>query len=283
MTTGQARFVHYYTEQNDRHRGRDWRGGPGFPYAWFDIEIFCGLLIDDLHSAEQRPLRLAHEFDNLRYLRRTRGWLTLDTWRQLVRTLPTLVANLRGKPSRRRYLRDLRRIETEARDWLAQCIKCGRFTGVGESDRLAFGRWYDGIMGRANDRSTDRRAWVCLQRHISEAYRRGPRACLAQSAEAAALVPAEWLKHQQWQLAIHLSGHGGRRIAHQLLGSREFVRSSGRDASKVPLSDLIPLMQFDSQEGLDWLWGDVGNITYLIRRADLLAMDFSNVVVKLND
>jgi hypothetical protein len=162
-------------------------------------------------------------------------------------------------------------LETETRAWLDRSRAHQRYTAVPASDREAFWRWYEGVVASSGDSLHQPRNLFELQRCLAEAYRVGPRLCLAQSAEAARLVPPAYLEHQRWQFAVNLTGHGGRTVEHRLLGA----------SPEGPTKAHVLLLQLDSQEGLDWQWGDVGTIQYWITKQDLMALQFDNVIVTL--
>lgn len=214
---------------------RAWRGGPGYPYAWVDVEIFCGLHLD--HHNE---------------------------YRQHVRTTPEHVH------------RDLIAIEAEVRRWLEHVKAAGRWSSVPDDMRARFLQWYGDIASRASDATTDPRHWVLLMRCLLEAYRTGPRMCLAHSAAAAKLVPDAWRENQRWQWATNLSGHGGRLIDHVLLGSRD------DSPYRLERRSDVPLMTFDTQDCFSWMWGDVQSITFWVNYQDLAARDFSKAYVTLD-
>lgn len=161
-------------------------------------------------------------------------------------------------------------LEREVRAWLDRSHSQGRYNALPGFARTEFWKWFDGAVRTDNDHKSPRH-WADLQRCLAEAYRIGPRLGLSHSADAAKTIPASYIDDQRWQLAVNLTGHGGGRIEHRLLG----LGGEGRAL------DHILLMQFDSQEGLDWMWGDVGAIQYWIKPDDLAGLNFDNVIVSL--
>lgn len=161
-------------------------------------------------------------------------------------------------------------LEREVRVWLDRSRSQGRYNALPEFARAEFWKWFDAAVRTDNDHKSPRHCGD-LQRCLAEAYRIGPRLCLLHSADAAKAIPAAYTDDQRWQLAVNLTGHGGGHIEHRLLG----LGGEGRAL------DHILLMQFDSQEGLDWMWGDVGAIQYWINPKDLADLNFDNVIVSL--
>ncbi|MFN3625223.1 MAG: DUF1963 domain-containing protein [Hyphomicrobium sp.] len=227
---------------------RVWRGGEGYPYAWIDIEVFCGTYLADLNDKlRRRP------------------------------------AGQRSELISSREEDEFSRIAAEARDWVERGTEVGRFTAVDDATRQEFGQWYDQIIARSSDSTSDPRHWTTLQGCIAEAYRIGPRLCLAHSPEAASLVPDAWCEHQRWQWAIRYKRYEGsnyelddRFVQHQLLGPRDHEISATQQSRRT-----VPLMSLDSQDGLFWKWGDVGSIEFRIPETDLAGMDFSKCYVVL--
>lgn len=162
-------------------------------------------------------------------------------------------------------------LNAQCLEWLERSRASGLYKALSSQARQDFWQWYEAVIASSSDDLKDGRHWIYLQKCLEEAYRVGPRLCLSESAAAAALIPPFWIEDQRWQFAINITGHGGRVITHCLLGSRA--------ETDPPSPDHVLLMQFDSQEGLDWLWCDVGVVQYWITMADLEALRFENVIV----
>lgn len=58
-------------------------------------------------------------------------------------------------------------------------------------------------------------------------------------------------------------------IQHRMLGA----------TTDGPDRDHVLLMQFDSDKGMDWMWCDVGVVQFWIKKADLAALHFDDVIV----
>lgn len=261
---------------------KSWRGGPGFPYAWIDIEVFCGEFVQQVISKSRSPSRLRSAQQDLAYFVRAKGQLSKAAWLARRKVLIERAKATWHFPATLRSSRDFLKIEAEARAWVERASAAGRFTAVDERSRQNFGHWYDGIVARADNSHVDPRHWTTLRSCIAEAYRVGPRLCLQHSAKSAAFVPTAWQQDQRWQFAIRYSDTGGGRIIrHQLLGPRRSEMVPNASELRRHQLELVPLMRFDSQSGLFWMWGDVGAIEFRIREADLATLNFGNVVVKL--
>ena len=213
-----------------RGGGSDWRGGKGFPYAWIDVEVFCGELLDKLH---RRPGQ-GHQADP-----------------------------------------NTDRVNAAARDWIERVGVAGRYAAVGESDRQSFDAWYDAMLEVFRDNR------AMLSRCMEQAYRVGPRLSLLHSPAAARNVPQSWLNDQRWQFAIRFrDGEDIATVQHELL-PRPSVGPSWdadiRDGDEV--ISYIPLMTFASQEGLSWMWGDVGTLEFQIPKQDVPCLRFDRVRV----
>jgi hypothetical protein len=165
-------------------------------------------------------------------------------------------------------------LEREARNWLERSHSQGRYDALPDFAKAEFWNWFERVVEtEGNHRSP--RHWVGLQKCLAAAYRTGSRLCLSHSAAAAKAIPAAYVEDQRWQLAVNVSGHGGRYIRHRLLGATAHLEHD------KPTKEHKLLMQFDSQEGLDWMWGDVGLIEYWIKPEDLEGLHFGDVFVTL--
>jgi Domain of unknown function (DUF1963) len=253
---------------------KTWRGGDGYPYSWLDVEIFFGLLLKQINEHHRRIPTLIHALDDLIYYSRLSRF-SRETRNRALKFVKALATHVRTTGQRRRMNRDLIAIESEIVAWLKRATAAGRWSPVPADGRAAFLRWYDEVASRASDEASDPRHWVNLSLFLRDAFRIGPRMCLAQSREAARLIPESWRENQSWQWATNLAGHGERFINHQLLGSR------GVDPLTTSPTD-VPLMTFDSQDGFSCKWGaDDGSITFWIDLQDLAARDFTKTYVTI--
>jgi hypothetical protein len=255
-----------------------WRGGEDFPYAWIDIEIFCGNLIKSLQDTKKHSTSLRRAMHDLAYASRLQGSLSKQAWQARLMVMRAAVKTAMQAAKDRRTQRYCNRFKAEARQWVERGTKAGRFAKVDDAARHEFHAWYDGIIALSDDVARDPYHWTVMQRSIAEAYRVGPRLCLAHSAEAAALVSAAWLADQRWQWAIRYE-EGKGIIYHQLLGPREHIADQEQSKEGV---DAIPLISFASQDGLCWKWGDLGSLTFFMPESDLAILNFSRCFVKLN-
>jgi Domain of unknown function (DUF1963) len=184
----------------------------------------------------------------------------------------TMLENIRNfrNDSMTEYARHrIGELEREVRNWLQRSHSQGRYNALPDFAKAEFWSWFERAV--ETDGNSPRH-WVKLQGCLAEACRIGSRLCLAHSAAAAKAIPAAYVEDQRWQLAVNLTGHGGGYIQHRLLGAA---------AADHRAEEHVLLMQFDSQEGLDWMWGDVGVIRYRIKPEDLERLHFGDVVVTL--
>jgi hypothetical protein len=196
-------------------------------------------------------------------------------------------------------------------EWLERARRAASYDPVPDDEREAFRRWVAKIGEREltldPERETKREeyqqalaAWrlqggdlakmprsseegpsdafyvETVKRCLSTSLMRGVELSLAESQEAAALIPKRVVEFFRWR---HEPLHdGGKRfVRHQLLGPPRTMQPWSIDLAKTHLL----LMQFDTDEPMHWMWGDMGVLQYWITRDDLKARRFDQVKVTL--
>jgi uncharacterized protein YwqG len=229
-----------------------WRPAPGFPEAWISVEIFAGSFMRELQEKilRQQPTKTPD-----------------GVW-------PDDIGRLKAA-----YEQTFRQTES----WIERARTAGLFAAVSDEERKQFWSWCEtlhrSVEPSATARIHDGRSAHTLNSCINEAFQRGPGYCLSHSAEAAALVSDETLEAVRWRHSPLLAGIGGRgrQVSHQLMGAGTSIQGAPerfRDTHFL-------LMQFDSDYGMDWMWGDQGVLQYWITPDDLKARRFDRVIVTL--
>lgn len=230
-----------------------WRPAPGFPEAWISVEIFAGSFMCELQEKIRRP----------EPVKTADGGVWPDNPEQLIS--------------------GYREAFRQAESWIEKARTEGLFTALGDADRERFWVWCDALDGATGRSSTariyDRRSARSLNSCINEAFQRGPGYCLSHSAETAALVGGEALEAIRWRHSPLIAGlaGSGRQVTHQLMGAGTSIQGA---PERFRESHLL-LMQFDTDYGMDWMWGDCGVLQYWITPQDLKAQRFDRVIVTL--
>jgi hypothetical protein len=127
-----------------------------------------------------------------------------------------------------------------------------------------------GVGGGSTDPLFDARSNYTTNSCILESVHRACDECLAHSAAAAALVPAEIAAELRPYHSPLAEGRGQTAGRHVMLGR-------GRNIQGAPErmeGSRVLLMQFDTDAGLNWMMGDCGALQYWITIDDLRALRF---------
>lgn len=136
----------------------------------------------------------------------------------------------------------------------------------------------DALHASAADRISDRRSAYTLNKCLGEAAVLSVDLCLAHSAAAFALVPAEAREAVRQRHAALVRGHPQTAGRHQMLGA-------GLDVQNAPAEfggAHVLLMQLDTDYGLGWMFGDCGVLQYWIAPDDLAAGRFDRAFLTLD-
>jgi hypothetical protein len=112
---------------------------------------------------------------------------------------------------------------------------------------------------------------------ISTSLIRGVELSLLENLTVAASIPQGVVEFLRWRHEP-LHDHGSRFIRHQLMGAPRILQPTGMDMAKTHLL----LMQFDTDEPMHWMWGDMGVLHYWITRQDLQEKKLENVIVTID-
>jgi hypothetical protein len=247
-------------------RGRLWFPDAAWPYAWIHVQIFAARLLDHL-----RNLKLRAERD--------------------------LAAATGDRSPFARRLRGLTSLEAEAAAWHERALKAGPASAAGARDRAAFRGWVERldrpaasplarIIGRmqgsaVRDERLPDLGPERVNRMTEQAFVAGADACLGYAPDGAwaSLLPPEIRpavlgRHEPFARRKH---RDGLMVRHHLLGrGRDVQGAPGRaEASHVLLA------QFDTDEGMFWMWGDCGVLQVWITPEDLAARRFERCVTTL--
>ena len=250
----------------------EWRGTEGFPYTMVEIEIFCGMLLNEIKERPTKRSNFSHKVSSLNYQFNSKGIFSFETMNAATEVAVECMKHLYNQPLRASFFKELNKVEEQISVWLNLVKEEGRFSVVPENLRNQFLSWYDDMIEGSNEKMSDPRSWYSLYRCLREAFIIGPRLSLSHSPESAALIPEVWRENQRWQWAT--SNYDNSAHSHYLLG----------DYSDYPTSitpDLVPLMTFNTQDCFSWMWGDVVTLIFMININDLKQGDFSKAYVVL--
>jgi hypothetical protein len=220
-----------------------------FPAGWIDIEIFCGLFLEQLLETGIKQIERGKDVCG-------------HPW-------PADPVAVRAA-----YEDAMSRAHT----WIARSRSAGLMSPVPEADRMAFWSWLDGMNAASVDTSDSRSAWT-QNRLIWQAVRTSAHICLSASEAASSLVPAEVMGELRMEHSVLVAGNWPRRAGrHQMFGAGRDVQGAARHALEV---DDILLLQLDTDWAMPWMLGDCGVLQYWISLSDLRAQRFGRVRVTL--
>lgn len=167
-------------------------------------------------------------------------------------------------------------VSEQAMVWVEKARSAGLFQVVDKSEREAFFAWCDGLKALAHTDSERRRLDAYeLKRVVTNASVRSIEECIAHSPGSAALVPHHALQIVVGRHSPLVFGHRNPAGRHQMLGE-------GRNVQGAPerfRQSHVLLMQFDTDYGLNWMWGDCGALQFWITPGDLSNGRFDKVQV----
>ncbi len=256
--------------------GALWFPDDRWPYAGICIEIFAQLLRNALWSGglglQDADLVAAicdpppgHTLDEL-----ARTWMMRAiTHRFSALPAPVAVATLM------RY----KKADTQAIDWIARA-RALRFKSLSAEERQAFRSWCAAIgttelfLDPSRQAHQDELFVSKLNNHTVDAFFHGMDQCLMHP-EAAGVVPTHLLEVVRWRHSPVITQSLVGFTRHQLLGTGRTIQHAAiqfRDSHRL-------LAQFDSDSGINWMWGDMGALQYWISHADLAARRFDRVIM----
>lgn len=161
-----------------------------------------------------------------------------------------------------------------AKAWIERGHDAGLYEGVSGDTRHKFRAWVESL-AKNSDIQTRGPTLPVINSSIFVAVEETCDLCLARSQEAAALIPDEIVTMQGYRHASFGTFRGyARNQLHQMLGHGKGVQS----APEIHKEDVL-LMQFDTDAGMHWTWGDNGILQFWIRPEDLSARQFDRVVM----
>jgi len=170
----------------------------------------------------------------------------------------------------------------QAYRWASRGRAAGLFTATSPEDREAFWSWLQAMEESASSSAEsvqrDKRDATTLNRCISRAYQKGIDFCLAESAIAAAQVDNQMIDDVRWRhVPIFEMRNEIDTVRHAMCGAAKEIQFAPQRFKDTHML----LMQFDSDYGMGWMWGDVGVLQYWIRPDDLKSRRFENVIVTM--
>jgi Domain of unknown function (DUF1963) len=232
-----------------------------FPAAWIDIEVFCGLFLKELLEKGIKQIERGKDAAG-------RPW-PAD---------PTAV--------RAAYENAVIR----ATAWIESSRGSGPTSPVGETDRMAFWSWLDGMNVAAVDPITDSTCARTLNRLSWQAVRISAHICLSAGEAASLLVPAEMMGELRMEHSVLVASKWRRRAGrHQMLGAGRDVQGAPQRhtpwlvrilAEPIPVGDIL-LLQLDTDWAMPWMLADCGVLQYWISMSDLRAQRFDRVKITL--
>ena len=220
-----------------------------FPAGWIDIEIFCGLFLEQIQETGIRQLERGKDVCG-------------HPW-------PADPASVRAA---------YEEAVSTAHTWVARARGAGLMSPVPEADRLVFWGWLDGMNDASVDISDSRSAWT-LNRLSWDAVRASAHICLSASEASSSLVPSEIMGELRMEHSVLVAGRWPRPAGrHQMFGAGRNVQGAARHALDV---DDILLLQLDTDWAMPWMLADCGVLQYWISLRDLRAQRFDRVRVTL--
>ena len=220
----------------------------GFPQAWINVEITAGLICREIRKMRDSGPKTDPDG---------------NTW----------------PPDPEALKRAYEDVFAQASNWIDRARGNGLFSALADSERSEFVEWLRRLNSSTGDLSIgriyDKRSGHTLNRCIVDGYLRGVDYCLAHSAEAAAIIDEKTLEFVRWKHSLLRDRHGI--LCHSMLGAAKNIQSAPERMKKSH----ILLMQFDSDYGMDWMWGDLGVLQYWITPEDLKKRQFDKVVVTM--
>jgi hypothetical protein len=219
----------------------------------------------DLPRLGNHPLPLA---------RQDVAWLPDETWPHAWINIGIFSARLMDKLRAQNKTPELERALAEAAAWHAEGERAGLFTAVPADQRAAFRAWMNTVAPFAGGYR-----FVGLNRLTEQAFLAGADALFGYAPEAAAsLLPARLLPVLSGRHAAFARRRNGTLLVrHQLLGHGQSVQGAPERLGE----DHLLLAQFDTDDGMFWMWGDVGVLQFWITPADLAARRFDACVVTM--
>jgi hypothetical protein len=254
--------------------GKLWFPDDQWPYAGIFIEIFAqrlrralwsgGLSVepDADYSGPPSPDRAVEE--------ERQKWLAEARTNRFRGLSPEL-----GAATLARY----RRADGEAKQWVARG-RAPRFERLCAADRAEFRAWCAAIgtnqlfLDPSQQTHQDMLFVPTFTNHTVDAFFHGIDQCLMRP-DAIGLVPPHLLELVRWRHAPAITKSLVGFTRHQLLGTGRTIQHAAiqfRDTHRL-------LAQFDSDVGINWMWGDMGALQYWITHDDLAARRFDRVIM----
>jgi hypothetical protein len=164
-------------------------------------------------------------------------------------------------------------------EWIARACAL-RFKPLSAEDRQAFRAWCAGIattelyLDPARQAFQDELFVSKLNGYVVQGFFSGVDQCLM-CPEAAGMVPPHVLEVVRWRHAPVIAESLLGFTRHQLLGAGRTIQNAAsqfRDTHRL-------LAQFDSDIGINWMWGDQGALQFWITHDDLAAQRFDRVIM----
>lgn len=172
---------------------------------------------------------------------------------------------------------DLKNKERVARLWMSEAKKIGLSNPVGLDDKRRFQKWIRDELGPQEEWSDDY-SWV-----FPKAMRR--------TMQRAAVHPELWKLIDRRYLEHMYEDHEPYAEYHHKIGEFASIEQKNHQmggyfqSSQKPLAhddSRIPLLHLGSDRGMNFMFGDVGELQFFIEPGDLEKRDFSRVSVILN-
>ena len=209
----------------------------GFPYAWIGVDVFARIVRKDISDSYSGPRNVIFDGEEV------------DS----------------DEAGKSEYIEQ---IVGEATDWIAKA-KATPYEAVPENSRQDFLDWIVRLTKpdasapyhlRARDMNSN--IWLKSRNEIISA-------CLTHSAQSAALIPAETVEAARPEQTAFATVYRRDYKRHQLFGSP----ASAQDAHWRTGKEVL-LLQLDSDDRMNWMWGDLGTLQFWIKLDDLAARRF---------
>jgi len=171
----------------------------------------------------------------------------------------------------------------QAYRWISRSRAAGLFTATSPEVREEFWAWLEDL-NRTGSSTVDgvyddKRSAYTLNTCLSRAYQKGIDYCLSESADAAAPIDRQMTDDVRWRhVPITRMRNYFDTVQHTMLGASKDIQGTPQRFKDTH----ILLMQFDSDPGMGWMWGDEGVLQYWITPQDLKARQFDKVTVTMD-
>jgi uncharacterized protein YwqG len=165
-------------------------------------------------------------------------------------------------------------IIARARSWRNLSLHWGFDTAPTEAEKARFQNWIDELLDflktlRVDFSSSIYGCWAATLEQIGDLY-------ITKEGSIRDLAPDDLYRALRDRHAVLTSGTFVNCTMHMMGGN-----GKGIQATDVDLTTHVLLLQLDSDYGINWMWGDVGTLTFWISKKDLAARRFDKAFMTM--